>query len=71
LQLLVGWRETDYESVNAGRTYTADEGSPAVGIVVKPRDWLSVYGTYIEGLEEGGIAPITAINSGEVLPPGM
>lgn len=71
LQVLAGWRETDYESINAGRRYEADEGSPAFGLVVKPRDWLSLYGTYIEGLEEGGIAPITAANSGEILPPGI
>ena len=71
LQVLAGWRETDYTSVSAGRTYVADEGSPAFGLVVKPLEWLSVYGTYIEGLEEGGIAPVSAVNSGEVLPPGI
>lgn len=71
VQILAGWRNTDYESLNAGRTYTADEDSPALGVVVKPKDWLSIYGTYIEGLEEGGIAPVTAVNSGEVMPPGV
>lgn len=71
LQVLAGWRNTDYESIDRGITYTADEDSPAIGLVVKPRDWLSLYGTYIEGLEEGGVAPLTAVNAGEVLPPGV
>lgn len=71
LQVLAGWRETDYESVDRGVLYEADEGSPAFGLVVKPREWLSLYGTYIEGLEEGGIAPVSAANSGEILPPGV
>lgn len=71
LQVLAGWRETDYESIDRGIRYQADEGSPAFGLVVKPRDWLSVYGTYIEGLEEGGVAPVTAVNSGEIMPPGV
>lgn len=71
LQVLAGWRNTDYESVNAGRLYEADEDSPAFGLVVKPVSWLSLYATYIEGLEEGGIAPASAANSGEILPPGI
>jgi iron complex outermembrane receptor protein len=81
LQVLAGWRNTDYESVDTRYSttgavtsrlvYTADEGSPAVGVVIKPKEWLSLYGTYIEGLEEGGVAPATAVNSGEVMPPGV
>lgn len=71
LQLLAGWRDTQYESLDRGITYKADEGSAAIGLVVKPKDWLSLYGTYIEGLEEGGVAPLTASNSGELLPPSV
>ncbi len=76
LQLLVGVRQTDYESVTQRfvapltiTRYVADETTPAVGLVIKPRPWLSLYGTYIEGLEEGGIAGAAQLNSGEVLPP--
>ncbi len=75
LQLLVGVRQTDYESVTrvvatgAGTPYVVDETTPAFGIVIKPRDGLSIYGTYIEGLEEGGVAPVAALNAGEVLAP--
>ena len=71
VQVLAGWRETQYESIDRGVSYEADEGNPALGLVVKPREWLSLYGTYIEGLEEGGVAPLTAVNSGEIMPPGI
>ncbi len=76
LQLLVGVRQTDYQSETARRIapltvtrYEADETTPAVGLVIKPREWLSFYGTYIEGLEEGGVAGVAQVNAGEVLPP--
>jgi iron complex outermembrane recepter protein len=76
LQLLVGVRQTDYESNTRTLTptvsnvrYLADEVTPAAGLVIKPREWLSFYGTYIEGLEEGGIAGPTTVNAGEVLAP--
>jgi iron complex outermembrane recepter protein len=76
LQLLVGVRQTDYSSQTARRIapltvtrYEADETTPAVGVVIKPREWLSFYGTYIEGLEEGGVAGVAQVNAGEVLPP--
>jgi iron complex outermembrane receptor protein len=49
--------------------YEADETTPAVGLVIKPREWLSIYGTYIEGLEEGGVAGVAQVNAGEILPP--
>ncbi len=77
LQLLVGVRRTDYTSTTrvviaplSTTRYTAEETTPAVGVVIKPREWLSFYGTYIEGLEEGGVAGNTVVNAGEILPPG-
>jgi iron complex outermembrane receptor protein len=76
LQVLVGLRRADYSSVNqvlvaptSRSTYEVKETTPAVGVVIKPREWLSLYGTYIEGLEEGGIAGAAQLNAGEVLPP--
>jgi iron complex outermembrane receptor protein len=78
VQLLVGVRRTDYTSVNrvviaptSQTRYDVTETSPAAGLVIKPREWLSLYGTYIEGLEEGGIAPATAVNAGQVLDPAI
>ena len=68
-------RDTNYESetltVASGAVarYEADETTPAFGLVIKPRESLSLYGTYIEGLEEGGVAGPTTVNAGEVMPP--
>jgi len=43
--------------------------SPMFGLVVKPWENVSVYGNYIQGLQQGPIAPSTALNAGEVFPP--
>lgn len=77
VQLFGGFRYSDYQSEtknNAGvvtSRYTADKWTPSVGAVVKPRDNVSLYATYLEGLEEGGTAPATAANANEVLAPAL
>lgn len=43
--------------------------TPVVGLVVRPRDNVSLYANYIEGLSRGDVAPQTASNFGEVLAP--
>ena len=43
--------------------------SPAIAFLVKPVEDLSLYGNYIEGLTQGGTAPLSAANSGEDLAP--
>jgi iron complex outermembrane recepter protein len=72
LEMIVGVRRSIYSSVSAstGR-YSAAENSPTGGAVIKLRPWLSFYGTYIEGLEEGGVAPLLAANANQVLPPAL
>ncbi|WP_406625638.1 TonB-dependent siderophore receptor [Acidovorax sp. SDU_ACID1] len=49
--------------------YERAVNSPAVGLVVKPWDNVSLYANYIEGLSSGTTAPADAENSGEVFPP--
>lgn len=49
--------------------YERAVNSPALGLVVKPWDNVSLYANYIEGLSAGAIAPADAENSGEVFPP--
>ena len=51
------------------RQYDKSANTPAVGLVVKPWRFMSIYGNYIEALEQGPTAPRTAINAGEVFPP--
>lgn len=71
LQVLAGVRKSDYKETNrtVGKTTFKDKPtSYSVGVVVKPREWASVYGTYIEGLESTPIAPANAVNAGAQLP---
>jgi iron complex outermembrane recepter protein len=76
IQLTLGARQqrvnTDnFNTTTGARTSSYDESvlSPAVGLVVRPLEYLSVYGNYIQGLSQGGVAPITALNAGEILAP--
>lgn len=48
-----------------------DEGrnSPSASLIYKPVEWLTSYASYIEGLEQGGIAPEEADNYREILAP--
>jgi iron complex outermembrane receptor protein len=72
LQLLGGLRQSDYTESDAStgmETYHATPLSYSYGVVIKPKSWMSLYGAYIQGLESSGLAPSTANNSGEQLPP--
>lgn len=71
LQILGGARKSDYTEKNTTlgtTTFKAKPWSFSYGAVLKPRDWVSVYGTYIEGLEATPGAPLTALNLGVQLP---
>ncbi|MDR3510241.1 MAG: TonB-dependent siderophore receptor [Caulobacteraceae bacterium] len=78
LQLMIGVRKEDYSDTTFATVYSSKHSkyttSPitqSYGVVVKPKSWVSLYATYIEGLEEGGIAPTTAVNASETLPAAM
>ncbi len=49
--------------------YDKSRNSPNVSLMFNPNDWLTAYATYIEGLEQGGVAPQTASNALAVMPP--
>ncbi len=68
LQLLVGYRKTNYSDVSSTLNYHISPNSLSYGVVIKPREWVSLYTTYIEGLEEGSVAPATATNANQTLP---
>jgi iron complex outermembrane receptor protein len=74
--LTIGFRHQRVNSENISATthqatsiYDESAITPAVGLVVKPWRALSLYGNYIESLEQGSTAPSTAANAGEVFPP--
>lgn len=69
LQLTLGYRWTEYtnESQLAPK-YEDDPGVVSGSLLYKLQDNLSLYASYLEGLEEGGTASGIADNAGEVLP---
>jgi iron complex outermembrane receptor protein len=50
-------------------SYDQTTTTPALGLVVKPWDFVSLYGNYSEGLSRGPVASSIAVNAGEVFPP--
>ena len=52
-----------------GERYKESATTPAVAIVVKATEAISVYANYIEGLSQGAMAPNTAANAGETFAP--
>lgn len=79
LQLTAAVRSAEYESTTVRNTvtppvttrYTANPTTYSAAALYKVRKDTSVYASYIEGLEEGPIAPITAANAGAILPPAV
>lgn len=76
VQLVWGLRQQQISSRNFSSTtgavtskYDSDALSPAVGFVVKPLENVSLYASYIEGLQQGTVVGIGYANAGQVLPP--
>lgn len=77
LQLTLGVRRqqvvTDSYSGSTGarlsKRYDEDATTPAVAVLFKATEQISLYANYIEGLSQGSIAPNTADNAGEVFAP--
>ena len=71
LHLLGGVRKVDYTETNPSAHAVTFHASPwplSYGAILKPLPWMSIYGTYIEGLESTSPAPLVAVNAGEMLP---
>jgi iron complex outermembrane recepter protein len=76
IQLTVGGRLQQVQAANFNTTtgaqtssYDQSAFSPAVALVVKPLENVSLYGNYIQGLQQGIIVPAGFANAGEVFPP--
>jgi iron complex outermembrane receptor protein len=72
LDILAGVRKSDYresDQTTATQTFHAQPVSPSYGVVYKVQPWMSLYGTYIEGLESTSPGPTTAINANAELGP--
>lgn len=68
----IGVQKTDYEaSFERAGVKTTNADSPWLynaTVVANPTAWLSLYGGYVRGLEESGVAPENAANRNEQLP---
>ncbi len=62
---------TNFNGTTGAVTQVYDQSrvSPAFGIVVKPLQNISLYANYIEGLQQGAVAPATAVNAGQAFAP--
>jgi iron complex outermembrane receptor protein len=76
IQLTLGVRvqqvlSSNYNVTTGARTTFYDQSvwSPAVGVVVKPIEKVSVYFNWIQGLLPGTVVGSTFANAGEILPP--
>ncbi len=76
IQLTVGARLQQVKAANFNVTtgaqtdgYDQSALSPAVALVFKPWQNVSIYGNFIQGLQEGSMVPSTFANAGEVFPP--
>lgn len=49
--------------------YNSNATTPSIAVNYRINDRFSLYANYIEGLSKGSVAPITAINAGEVFSP--
>lgn len=70
LDLIGGVRQSDFTNNSIGGTFYVEHTlSPVGAAVVKPMEHWSIYGSYVQGLEGGGTAPLGTANYGQVLPP--
>ena len=62
---------TNFSNVTGAVTASYDQSafSPALGFIVKPWDNVSIYGNWIEGLQQGPTAPAGAVNAGQMFAP--
>lgn len=65
--LIVGLRHGRLQVKDAG--YNKSKTTPTLAAVFRPVQGLSLYGSYVEALEQGETAPMTAANRGEVFEP--
>ncbi len=76
IQLILGARyqrvqATNFSNITGAATSYYDQAlvSPAVGFVVKPWANVSIYGNYIQGLQQGPSAPAGTRNAGQMFAP--
>lgn len=75
--VILGIRHSSIDAKTTARVgaqtvyYDESENTPSFAVVYRPLDWMSLYGSYVESLEQGGAAADTALNSGQIFPPNV
>ena len=76
VQLTLGVRGQQIKAWNFNQTtgavsssYSEAAATPMVGLVAKPWQNVSVYGNFIQGLQEGATAPTGTLNAGQIFAP--
>src|SRR5206468_664549 len=67
-KVLLGVRNTKDEETGVNGTKTTNVTNPAYGVLYDVMPSLTLFASYMEGLEAGGVAPATAVNFNEQLP---
>ena len=69
--IILGLRRgnVDYEIKSTGFRNSKSAITPTLAAIYRPLEGLSLYGSYIEALEQGATAPRRAANAGQVFPP--
>ncbi len=68
--IILGLRYGNLNSKSRGRrVYDKSAITPTIAAVFRPVERLSLYGSYVEALEQGATAPATAANANQVFPP--
>ncbi|TAJ88486.1 MAG: TonB-dependent siderophore receptor [Reyranella sp.] len=76
VQLTVGARlqrvtAANFDSTTGAQTSSYDQSalSPSVALVFKPWENVSIYGNWIQGLQQGFVVPVGFTNADEIFPP--
>ena len=67
----IGFKFLNFRTGALRRQYDKSAITPAFGLLVKPWGFVSLYGNYIEALEQGPTAPRGTVNEGEIFPPSV
>jgi TonB-dependent siderophore receptor len=71
LKALLGFRQTGDTQYNGAERSSSTVNSPAFGFLYDVLPATTLFASYLKGLEDGAVAPATAVNSNQILPPGI
>jgi TonB-dependent siderophore receptor len=71
LRALLGFRETRDKQYNGTSQSSAVVNSPAGGFLYDVLPTTTLVASYLKGLEDGAVAPATAVNANQIQPPGL